>query len=269
MYIFVDLTLPGKIKPKSVYSFVNEEKSMDERWAIYIDIEGFSALYPERDGALWALNRLMFAIHRIGKNVFPESPDRLFAHQLGDGFLITSDFHEENLDRAASITILLMKYITEFGVFARATIAEGDLSGITGCYPDEIMNDCDEGTLSSRMGEGLMTIFPVIGTVLINAVGIDKRSSKKGPLLAMPSAYKNRLSSLFIIRDIPDTTISTIDWIHTEFEGLVKIRDKAKLGYPNPKELELFVRNYIIKHKHKLPTEWIDSCSTYLGVVNT
>lgn len=85
----------------------------------------------------------------------------------------------------------------------------------------------------------------------------------------MPSAYKNRLSSLFIIRDIPDTTISTIDWIHTEFEGLVKIRDKAKLGYPNPKELEIFVRNYIIKHKHKLPTEWIDSCSTYLGVVNT
>lgn len=35
MYIFVDLTLPGKIKRKSVYSFVNEEKSMDERWAIY------------------------------------------------------------------------------------------------------------------------------------------------------------------------------------------------------------------------------------------
>ncbi len=124
MYIFVDLTLPGKIEPKSVYSFVNEEKSMDERWAIYIDIEGFSALYPEGDGALWALNRLMFAIHRIGKNVFPESLDRLFAHQLGDGFLITSDFHEENLDRAASITILLMKYITEFGFFARATIAE-------------------------------------------------------------------------------------------------------------------------------------------------
>lgn len=238
---------------------------MNKRWAIYIDIEGFSALYPEGDGALWALNRLMFAIHRIGKNVFPKSPDRLFAHQLGDGFLITSDFHEGNLDRAVSITILLMKYITVFGVFARATIAEGDLSGITGCYSGEVMDDCDEGTLRSNMGEGLMTIFPVMGTALINAVGIDK-ISPKGPLLTMSSTYKNRLSSLFIIHGIPDTEIITIDWIHTEFEEMVKIRDKAKLKYPNPEELELFVRNYIAKHK--LPLEWAASCSAYLGVVN-
>ncbi|MBX9637513.1 MAG: hypothetical protein E6Q60_07385 [Nitrosomonas oligotropha] len=240
---------------------------MDKRWAIYIDIEGFSALYPDGDGALWALNRLILAIHRIGKNVFPESPDRLFAHQLGDGFLIISDFHEENLDRAASIAILLMKYITRFGVFARATIAEGDLSDITGCYPDEVMNDCDEDTFISSMGEGLMTIFPVMGAALINAVGIDK-ISPKGPLFTMPSAYKERLSSLFIIRDIPDAEIITLDWIHTEFERLVEIRDKAILEYPNQKELESFVRDYITKHKNKLTSEWIASCSTYLGVVN-
>lgn len=257
------------MKPKLVYSFVNEEKGMDKRWAIYMDIEGFSALYPEGDGVLWALNQLMLAIHRIGKNVFPESPDRLFAHQLGDGFLITSDSHEENLGRAVSISILLMKYITRFGVFARVAIAEGDLSGITGCYPDEVMNDCDEGTLRSNMGEGLMTIFPVMGTALINAVRIDKISSKKGPLLIMPSAYKSRLSSsLFVIRDIPDTaiSISTIDWIHAEFDGLVEIRDKAKLKYPNPEELESLARNYMAKHK--LPLEWVANCSTYLGVVN-
>ena len=77
--------------------------SMDNRWAIYIDIVGFSALYPEGNDALWALNKLMLAIHRIGKNVFIEPPDRLFAHQLGNGFLIVSDFHEESLDRAAVV----------------------------------------------------------------------------------------------------------------------------------------------------------------------
>ena len=70
---------------------------------IYIDIVGFSALYPEGNDGLWALNKLMLAIHRIGKNVFPEPTDRLFAHQLGDGFLIVSDFHEESLDRAAVV----------------------------------------------------------------------------------------------------------------------------------------------------------------------
>ena len=237
---------------------------MDDRWAIYIDIEGFSALYPEGSDALWALNKLMLAIHRIGKNVFPEPPDRLFAHQLGDGFLIASDFHEENLDRAVSIAILLMKFITSFGVFARGTIAEGGLSGITGCYSDEVMNECDkDGWSTSRMGAGLMTIFPVMGTALINAVGIDKRSPK-GPLLTMPSSYKDRLSSIFIVSDIPETELVAIDWVHTDYDRLTEIREKAYLTYPIPENLEILVRNYI--GKHRLPPEWVSSCSTYLGV---
>ena len=175
---------------------------MNNSWAIYIDIEGFSALYPEGNDALWALNKLMLAVHRIGKNVFPEPPERLFAHQLGDGFLIVSDFHEEDLNRAASIATLLMKFITSFGVFARGAIAEGELSGITGCYSNEVMNECDNGDWStSRMGAGLMTIFPVMGTALINAVGIDKRSPK-GPLLTLPKNYSDRISSSFIVNNL-------------------------------------------------------------------
>lgn len=240
---------------------------MDECWALYIDIEGFSALYPEGNDALWALNKLMLAIHRIGKNVFPEPPDRLFAHQLGDGFLIVSDFHEENLDRAVSIAILLMKFITAFGVFARGSIAEGSLSGITGCYSDEVMNECDkDGWSTSRMGAGLMTIFPVMGTALINAVGIDKRSPK-GPLLTMSSSYKDRLSSVFIVSDIPITELVAVDWVHTDFAGLSEIQKKAFLKYPSPENLEILVKNYIAKHR--LPPEWVSSCSTYLGVVDT
>ena len=113
---------------------------MDNRWAIHIDIEGFSALYPEGNDVMWGLNKLMVGIHRIGRNVFPEPPDRLFVNQLGDGFLIVSDFHEENLDRAASIAIVLMKFITSFSIFCRATIAEGGISGITGLYSNEVMN---------------------------------------------------------------------------------------------------------------------------------
>jgi len=239
---------------------------MDDRWAIYIDIEGFSALYPEGNDALWALNKLMLAIHRIGKNVFPEPPDRLFAHQLGDGFLIASEFHEKNLDRAVTIATILMKFITSFGVFARGTIAEGDLSGITSCYSDEVMKECEkDGWSTSRMGAGLMTIFPVMGTALINAVGIDKRSPK-GPLLTMSSNCKDRLSGVFKVIDIPNTELVTVDWVHTDFEGLTDIRDKAFLKYPSPENLEILIKNYL--SKHKLPEEWVNSCSTYLGVAN-
>ena len=239
---------------------------MDDRWAIYIDIEGFSALYPEGNDVLYALNKLMLAIHRIGKNVFPEPPDRLFAHQLGDGFLIVSDFHEDNLDRAVSIAVLLMKFITSFGVFARATVAEGGLAGITGCYSDEVMNECDnDGWSTSRMGAGLLTIFPVMGTALINAVGIDKRSPK-GPLLTMPSSYKDRLSGIFLVSNIPNTELVNVDWVHTDFDGLSKIREKALLKHPTPENLETFVRNYIAKHQ--LPSEWVESCKAYLGIAN-
>lgn len=211
-----------------------------------------------------ALNKLMLAIHRIGKNVYPEPPDRLFAHQLGDGFLIVSDFHEEDLNRAASIATLLMKFITSFGVFARGAIAEGGLSGITGCYTNEVMNECDNGGWStSRMGAGLMTIFPVMGTALINAVGIDKRSPK-GPLLTLPQNYTDRISGSFIINKVSETEIVSIDWVHTEFELISKIRDKALLKYPSPENLELLLKNYI--SKYKLPDEWTGSCKTYLGI---
>lgn len=237
---------------------------MDNRWTIYIDIEGFSALYPEGNNALWALNKLMLAIHRIGKNVFPEPPDRLFVHQLGDGFLIVSDFHEKNLDRAASIATLLMKFITSFGVFARGTIAEGELSGITGCYSDEVMNECDKGdSFTSRMGAGLMTIFPVMGTALINAVGIDK-ISPNGPLLTLSQNYIGRISNSFIVNNVPDTEIIAIDWIHTESDLISNIRNKALLKYPSPENLEILLKDYI--SKQKLPPEWKRSCKTYLGI---
>ena len=150
------------------------------------------------------------------------------------------------------------------GVFARGAIAEGELSGITGCYSNEVMNECDNGDWStSRMGAGLMTIFPVMGTALINAVGIDKRSPK-GPLLTLPKNYSDRISSSFIVNNISDTEIVSIDWVHTEFELISKIRDKALLKYPSPENLELLLKNYI--SKHKLPTEWIGSCKTYLGI---
>ncbi len=237
---------------------------MDNKWAIYIDIEGFSTLYPEGNNAIWALNRLMLAIHRIGNNVFPKPPDRLFAHQLGDGFLITSDFHEENLDRATSIATLLMKFITNFAVFARGTIAEGEIAGITGCYPEEVMNE-HEGNDWSRvnMGDGLMTVFPVMGTALINAVGIDKRSPK-GPLLTMPIAYKNRLPKSFAMEQVEESELIAIDWVHMESGLLSEIKEKALLEYPSPENLETLLKNYI--SKNKLPPEWGDNCRKYLGI---
>jgi len=239
---------------------------MEGRWAIYIDVEGFSALYPEGNDAMWALNKLMLAVHRIGKLTYPKPVDRLFAHQIGDGFLIVSDFHEENLNRAASIAIVLMKFITSFGVFARASIAEGELAGISGCYPREVTDDFREGdNLVATMGSGLMTIFPVMGTALINAVGIDKRAPK-GPMLTLPQGYRSRITSSILSKVVGNTGIIAIDWVHADFELITQIKSEANLEFPSPDNLEVRLANYL--SKHELPSEWRDSCSSYLGVAN-
>lgn len=236
---------------------------MDD-WAIYIDIEGFSALYPEGNEALWALRKLMLAIHRIGKRVYPESPDRLFAYQLGDGFLITSDVHEENLERAVSIAIVLMKFITCFNVFARAAIAEGGLAGIVGCYENEVINEALEGDNATVfMGSGIMTIFPVMGTALINAVGIDK-TAPKGPILTLPKKFSTRLPNHIIFNIIENTQYIAIDWVHTESDLINKIKTMALLEFPRPENLEILLSKYLAKRD--LPEGWAHSCHKYMGI---
>ena len=37
-----------------------------ERWCIYIDMEGFSALYDKENQILLSLSQMMLAIYRIG-----------------------------------------------------------------------------------------------------------------------------------------------------------------------------------------------------------
>ena len=69
---------------------------MSARWAIWIDIEGFKFLHAAHNiPALRILGRLIEDIYLIGNNVFPEAPERLFAHQLGDGIVMVSDLSGE------------------------------------------------------------------------------------------------------------------------------------------------------------------------------
>lgn len=65
------------------------------RWCIYIDVLGFSKLWEtDPRKAIKPLNRLMRDIFRIGKRCYPETSERLFVHQTGDGFAIVGDFGE-------------------------------------------------------------------------------------------------------------------------------------------------------------------------------
>ena len=235
---------------------------MGDRWSILIDIEGFSALWGREDRVLWSLGELMRAIFRVGCFCYPREPDRLFAHQLGDGFLIASDLHEESLDRCAAIAVALMRHVAHSGRLAKCAIAEGELSDIQSCYPDEVLAARDSDRRVS-LNKGLMTIFPVMGTALIRAVSTAK-VSPKGPLVTVHAAKRARLSGPVPCQPILGSQLISIDWVHMSSGTLQSIQDTASLAAPSPAALEYFLDRYCAEHE--VPAEWTENVRTFLHV---
>lgn len=223
-----------------------------ERWAINIDIEGFSALYGSETQVLLSLGSLMEGIYLIGKRCYPESPDRIFAHQIGDGFIIVSNFGSDSLAVPVAIAIALMQHVAATGRLAKATIAEGELADIKGCYPQTIRDALqDNGRV--RMGRGLMTIFPVMGTALIRAVGLSK-NSPSGSLLTIRKEDQPRLPAGVRISEIKGSYLEAIDWIHSNIELVQEIQQKASLNQPGYQILERIVTDYC--RSKDLKDEW-------------
>ena len=235
-----------------------------ERWAIYIDIEGFSILWETENQVIKSLRELMRAIFRVGRQFYPDSPDRLFTHQLGDGFLIVSDFHEENLERAITIAVALMQHVAACGWLTKSAIAEGELSDIQGCYPGEVMDEL-EGDNVVSLEMGLMTLFPIMGTALIRAVKCAKKTPS-GPLLTIENSKSDRIPSSVPINLIGDSDLLCVDWVHMETDLLSRIQKCANLNAPGSKSLEVMLTDYFTKYP--LPEKWVANTWKYLGVKN-
>ena len=206
---------------------------LSKRWCIYIDILGFSKFW-ERDRlkALTAVRALMLAIHRIGTKVYPDNPERLFVHQMGDGFAIVSEFGEASLERPISIAIALMRHVASIDAFAIAAIAEGDHADIKGCYPREVTDDSDNGSV--RLGAGLMTLSCVMGTAFVRAYGLQ-RATPSVPLLSVSAEDGHRLPDGLQIRETrgrKDEALCSIDWIRSDLSLLSNIQEKAGISAP-------------------------------------
>jgi hypothetical protein len=235
---------------------------MSDRWSIYIDLEGFSALWEKEDQILLSLGELMRSIFRVGRHCYPEPPDRLFAHQFGDGFVVVSDFHETSLERCATIAVALMQHVAASGRLARAAIAEGQMAGIQGCYPSEVL-DCLEGDHTVSLHMGLMTITPVMGTALIRAVGVDKRAPR-GPLLVIEASKAERLGALAPWTEVCAPELASIDWIHVQTDLLRTIQTNAKLDAPSAESLETRLRIYC--REQAVPEPWRANVGKFLRV---
>lgn len=232
----------------------------DKRWGIYIDIEGFGKRYDQTMNALIPLNALMEGIFQIGTEKYNDDVSRLFAHQFGDGFIIVSCFEEKSLDRPVAITIALMRHVLASGGVAKASIAEGGFSGIRGCYPRKITDLEKDGRIF--IGSGLMTIIPVMGTALINAVGLDKLSPS-GSLLTIDRDNKDRVSPDFQTREIENGLLS-INWLKGDSK---LVSDICKIaGLKNPTECERIEQLVTYVKNNELKPNWVRTTCFEQGV---
>jgi len=222
------------------------------KWSIYIDIEGFSVTYEKNNQALISLGALMEGIYLIGSTYFCGSPNRIFAHQLGDGFIIVGEFGVKIFEVPLSIAILLMRLVLKAGGTAKAAISEGSFADIKGCYPNCIRENTDENGVI-RLGSGLMTIFPVMGTALIIPHKVLSLSPS-GSLLVIEKSLFSRIPKNARFTDIFDSDFLAIDWLHTSFPLMVEIVDQAGLLLPNTLNMESLLNKYL--ESNELPSSW-------------
>lgn len=219
-----------------------KEVPMYQRWCIYIDILGFSKVWEcDEYKAVKSLGELMGAIYRIGKKVYPNEVERLFVHQMGDGFAIVSDFGEDTLERPITIAIALMRHVASTGMFATAAIEEGEFSDIIGCYPREVTNDLDGNGV--KLGEGLMTLSSVMGTAFIRAYKLHEKAPS-GPFLVVPKDYNRIRIADLPVKTIKDTESSSIDWVRPRMQTLSEIQAQACLVSPTSNELVQKIKEY-------------------------
>lgn len=239
---------------------------MNDRWAISIDIEGFSKNYEHSEErktfAILALHELMSIIYKIATLCYPGDPaknfsDRLFAHQFGDGFIICSDFPEQDSSRAISIALAIMRHMILKGYATKAAISAGDMADIRGCYPEPMRNSENERI---HLGEGLMTITPVMGTALTKAHKLS--STKKGAVLILDE----ELIKLGLPQGVEISTESNncIDWLSSNLSLPNVIASKS--GLNTASKIVLLQKLWSYCKKDPIPPEiWIKDTFSHIS----
>jgi hypothetical protein len=237
-----------------------------ERWAIHIDIEGFSVTYEKSAQGLFSLRALMEGIYLIGKKWCPYPPERMFAHQLGDGFIIIGEFRRDSLDVPISIAIALMRQVLFSDGAAKAVIVEGELADIQGCFPKRIRDESEGDSWVRLARGGLMTTFPVMGNALIRAINLAK-DSPSGSLLLIEEAYRSRIPEEIHLEPTGVADLLSIDWIHAKPKSLELIQQEIvelpQLSFP-PNVLEFKLKEYI--KNNDLKGEWKDNTLGFLQI---
>ncbi len=245
---------------------VGAREDMEERWALYADVEGFSAAFQEsKVDALLHLDALMEAIVKVGDAVCWEFDTRFFAYQTGDGFLLMGDRPGQSVEFPLAIGMCLMQHVAIHGGMAKISIAQGELADIQGCYPPGIRRRFEQ--LSLRMGAlGHMIIFPVMGTALIRAY--KQSRAKSGALVLVDSTLVGDLPPGFVKTELP-SGVAAIDWVHSRTDQLEELAKRAGILLVPPVDMECHVRGYTMAMTKPDLREWVDNTLTLNGCASS
>ena len=214
-----------------------------KRWSIYIDVEGFSAIFgKDSTRALNSLIALLKGVHDVASRLPNSSHDRLFVHQVGDGFVIVSDFPETTITRPLSIAIGLLQLLLISGGVGRAAISHGEFADITSCYPADIQKVRDGHYL--QLPSGIMTIFPVMGDALTNAYKAQDNSFK-GPCLFVDPCLLDcmEFEGLKFCHLTGDLVV--IDWIGSSTRMLAEVRNLLSIESHSAEQLKVLLARYV------------------------
>ena len=228
-----------------------------ERWTIYVDILGFSNLYKNNPReTLRSLGELIEIIWYIGRDIYPNSSDRLFIHQYGDGIAITSEFLDEKLTRPIYISIFLMQYMLNKNCLLQIGIAQGEFTDILNCYPAAVIKEaedisCQFGSIGGlRVGAGIMNFQQIMGLSFISAVELSNNGS--GLSLRLEETFVDTVEDdQFNWRRNKGAV--EINWL-CQYKEVMSIYENLKLEIPNREDLISYLNKYI--QCYRLKRKW-------------
>jgi hypothetical protein len=230
-----------------------DSTNLNDRWAIFIDIEGFGSLWDSEPSSLRGLHDFMYAVFKIGTSECFANERRIYAHHVGDAFFIVSDFGETSFVRPIAVSSVLMKHLLSRGFFAKAAISSGALSDCSGCYPKVIQDGIGEGT-SVALGGGVMTVMSVLGPAMINA-NRAARGGASGPILVIESKHHSKLPHGIQFRKTANANLLMINWVAWNDDLMERLSKLTDLTLPNTAALEQATKRYMCEHN--LSAEWM------------
>lgn len=229
--------------------------SVSDRWAIYIDVEGSSKVYATHETRFFAcVDALLNGIARIGTQACPESPDRLFVHQIGgDGFVIVSEFVRRSPEMPIAIAVVLMQMVLAAGGVAKSGISQGDFGDVQNCLPTLQDYPPDEHG-RRRLGRGILTVLTTMGTALINSHRLATRWPR-GARLAVDRTMLGQIPVGVVVTHA-DADLLVVDWVHTRLPEIDEIVSKTRLPLPSPGELRQKLTAYVAKIGNAVDEDW-------------